>query len=1543
MTNSCPKTTHHSRKLLHVGRCLALVIMILVGAGSGVVWGAYSGIGTFTKITSLANLTDGYYVIVNSGNGFAMNNTYVLSTYLDKTAVTPSSNSITNPVTSIVWKIETNGSGKTIYNEATSKYISYTGSSNNVQVVDAVSANNQRWTFTYASSVFSATNLAVSSRILQYNASSPRFACYDSNQQKLLLYKLESSYSVSASSNNESFGRVSINGSVITATPATGYTYASPAYTVTGSATVVQNANEFTVTPTSNCNVQINFVAKPTYTLSLSNDGDAYSDSNFPFTTYEGNTITLPVLPDCGTNTFVGWDDDINTTSAPTYEGGDTYTTTAGNVTLYAVYSQVTGGAEIWTEVTNLNDIVAGTYVILNGSYFLPSTPTGSAGTPSQVNISTKSVSVSTNTLTGTISTDMKWDFTGTNSAMTIKSVVDISKYLYNINDPNGVRIHTTSSDTWAFETHSSGFAMKDANRSRYCAVSNSGNNWRSYLTKDYANYDINTGILEIYKKSGGSVTYTTTPHCMPYIDVTPISLSGFSSFFGNLPSDEQSFNVTGSNLTNDIIITAPANFEISKNAESGYVSTTLTLTQNSGSVATTSIYVRLKANVDFGNYTHNITLSSTGATSKTVTCSGTVSIADPVATAATSVTSNSFIANWNAVAGADGYKIDVYKKTGSYATDLIISEYIEGVDGNNKAIEIFNGTGVDVDLANYKIWLANNSAAWPTTPSLYIFGSSGTLAHNDVFVIRHSSADYANITSVSDLSVNLGFNGNDAVGLAKNISGNWTLIDAVGTAGTDPGTDKGWAVAGITDATLDKVLTRKGTVVSPTTDWETSRGTNTTDSEWIVQAGGADLDAAGFGSHSFSGGIVNTFLGGFENLTVTDTLKTVSGIAPNTEYYYVVRAYEGGNSSNNSNEIQHVHYWTGATSAAWGVATNWSNGVVPVTDATIWLNSNASNNCALDANRSVTDIVLKSTTDTLSANGYTLTIKGNIDYVGGAKIDATTSGSTVEFAGTASQTIGSNLFTSDSIYNLTISNAAGVVQNTDLTVSNVFTINDSTWYQINPAKLLTVTDTVTNLFGADGLFIRAGNDATANASFIYPQGQTVQATVEFYSKASWDKSAAAFSRYKWQYLGIPVSAGTHLKASPTFDGAFVRKFNETGVGAGISNLPVKRWLQLTNTSELVPFAGYEIVQAAATNYYIQGTLVNSNFSSGPLTYTTNPVVDTPGSHIFSNPYTAAIDIKQLIFGSETDSSVYQFHTGSHNDWGTNGTGTQELVGQYIVSPKSTAGNAGIPRYISSMQGFLIKKLHNDATNLSNFTFSIPYTSVKVKNTTAMRSSEQEKSYTTIDVVGNRFADKVWIFIDPNCSRAYDNGWDGRKLLGSVLTPQLLIREAQNDLQISAVDNINNTVLAFQPGEDAAYTLTFKHTNIVYPELYLLDAETNSVTDISATGSTYNFIATASTTPVERFKIVTGSNITTDNADIKTVTKIFSNNNIVFVNNKSNCAGTLKLMDITGKMLLTKSIEAGALTSIETGLVAGNYIALFENCERAFRQTILLK
>ncbi len=248
------------------------------------------------------------------------------------------------------------------------------------------------------------------------------------------------------------------------------------------------------------------------------------------------------------------------------------------------------------------------------------------------------------------------------------------------------------------------------------------------------------------------------------------------------------------------------------------------------------------------------------------------------------------FTATWDAVTDATGYRLDVSTASGfgtsTLASDLIISEYFEGVSGNNKAVEIFNGTGAAVDLSNYRLWMINNGGNWPESTNIL----TGTLAAGDVYVFTHSSATYPNLTSVADgSSGSLSFNGNDAVGLAKNISGTWTLIDAVGEAGADPGT--GWAVAGTANATADRALIRKSSITGPTTNWAVSRGTSVSDSQWTLSAGGTNEHAANFGSHTFDGGTTPSFVAGYSNLAVAGTSVSVTGLAEATTYYFRVRA----------------------------------------------------------------------------------------------------------------------------------------------------------------------------------------------------------------------------------------------------------------------------------------------------------------------------------------------------------------------------------------------------------------------------------------------------------------------------------------------------------------------------------------------------------------------------------------------------------------------------------------------------------------------------
>lgn len=180
---------------------------------------------------------------------------------------------------------------------------------------------------------------------------------YNSDELNVLVFGAVTP-SITATSNNNAYGTVSLAGNLITATPAAGFTYASTAYTITpeGSATVSQAGNQFTVNATASTAIQINFEAKPTFTLSLMSDGLAYSDTNFPLTTYEGNSVVLPNLSNCRNLTFVGWDSNSTVTTAPTFAGGATYNTTASNVTLYAVFSRTSSGQLVKTSNYGFED-----------------------------------------------------------------------------------------------------------------------------------------------------------------------------------------------------------------------------------------------------------------------------------------------------------------------------------------------------------------------------------------------------------------------------------------------------------------------------------------------------------------------------------------------------------------------------------------------------------------------------------------------------------------------------------------------------------------------------------------------------------------------------------------------------------------------------------------------------------------------------------------------------------------------------------------------------------------------------------------------------------------------------------------------------------------------------------------------------------------------------------------------------------------------------------------------------------------------------------
>jgi len=107
-------------------------------------------------------------------------------------------------------------------------------------------------------------------------------------------------------------------------------------------------------------------------------------------------------------------------------------------------------------------------------------------------------------------------------------------------------------------------------------------------------------------------ITATAVVSTTPTITSSSELLSGFT-YTGAGPSVSQSFLVSGSNLTNNLVIsTASTDFELSAD---NFTTTGVSSISLSGTaVASTTLYVRLKANLTGGVKTATVTIASTGA-----------------------------------------------------------------------------------------------------------------------------------------------------------------------------------------------------------------------------------------------------------------------------------------------------------------------------------------------------------------------------------------------------------------------------------------------------------------------------------------------------------------------------------------------------------------------------------------------------------------------------------------------------------------------------------------------------------------------------------------------------------------------------------------------------------------------------------------------------------------------------------------------------------------------------------------------------------------
>lgn len=417
----------------------------------------------------------------------------------------------------------------------------------------------------------------------------------------------------------------------------------------------------------------------------------------------------------------------------------------------------------------------------------------------------------------------------------------------------------------------------------------------------------------------------------------------------------------------------------------------------------------------------------------------------------------------------------------------------------------------------------------------------------------------------------------------------------------------------------------------------------------------------------------------------------------------------------------------------------------------------------------------------------------------------------------------------------------------------------------INANAGLEVTQRVSEVHGTDystlypvqaSDLVILSNASNQGALVHGDNGSNTHATVQFYARGNGTGPRGEnLGTATWQYMGVPFSDVTNAQSH--YYGAWMCQWIEDTEGNAGSN-----WKWVGNNDALTPFAGYCLTQNGSMTYTNAGTLVSSANHVLSLTYAGT---DYKGWNMFANSWMAPINIAQFEdadFTGDVDKSIYLFNTGiSDGETGATAGSASSAAGNYVAVPINSAGSMlESNRTIAPMQGFYLL-----ATGETSASVTLDYNklvrksdhsalSVLPNRAPAKIQSDEEDSEMPriiIDVKGEHFSDRLYIFENPDQTNGFDNGWDGWKFEGESYAPQLMTRTGDLDLAVDVSPAFDGKRIAFRVGEDSEYTLHFSSTE---DGLYLRDLTTNDTVAI-ASGNSYSFMAFNSVSE-ERFEII---------------------------------------------------------------------------------------
>ncbi len=349
-------------------------------------------------------------------------------------------------------------------------------------------------------------------------------------------------------------------------------------------------------------------------------------------------------------------------------------------------------------------------------------------------------------------------------------------------------------------------------------------------------------------------------------------------------------------------------------------------------------------------------------------------------------------------------------------------------------------------------------------------------------------------------------------------------------------------------------------------------------------------------------------------------------------------------------------------------------------------------------------------------------------------------------------------------------------------------------------------------------------SETAQSALILDNENGMTRATVNLYSLGR-----KIDSKYQFQYYAVPMEV---VPVNPSFAGTGIYTYvwHENG-----------GWERRGYYTDLYAFEGIGITTSGADprTYTMTGNLASTADKEITLTK------ESDGENIIGNSWTAPINIASLRTGlvddaNIVDKTVYIYITGNDNKIGSHSSG--EVAGKWLAIPIDASGWPGWTgqKVIPAMQAFYIKA--NAETTLTlNYDEMVRTTPNGELNRPLKAPRRAPLSDDAISLLKLRVEDSsthtdLYLFEGNRFSDSYDNGWEAKQMGGDGCM-QLYAQNEADKMAVLATDELEGTVVGFEPGKETGYTISFSGEGNGY---YLNDIKLRNSVRISE-GETYTF------------------------------------------------------------------------------------------------------